>query len=51
MNTNEPQSLRDEYFQATKILDAEYKPTSFDDVICARNGKRCVSILSFAMDI
>jgi hypothetical protein len=33
MNTNEPQTLRDEYSQATKILDAEYKPASFDDVI------------------
>jgi hypothetical protein len=33
MNTNEPQMLRDEYSQATKILDAEYKPASLDDVI------------------
>jgi hypothetical protein len=33
MNTNEPQTLRDEYSQATKILDAEYNPASFDDVI------------------
>jgi hypothetical protein len=28
-----PQTLRDEYSRATKILDAEYKPASFDDVI------------------
>jgi hypothetical protein len=33
MSTNEPQTLRDEYSQATKILDAEYKPASSDDVI------------------
>jgi hypothetical protein len=33
MSTNEPQTLRDEYSRATKILDAEYKPASFDDVI------------------
>jgi hypothetical protein len=35
MSANEPQMLRDEYSQATKILDAEYKhvPTSLDDVI------------------
>jgi hypothetical protein len=33
MSTNEPQTLRDEYFRATKILDAEYKPASLDDVI------------------
>jgi hypothetical protein len=26
MSANEPQTLRDEYFHATKILDAEYKP-------------------------
>jgi hypothetical protein len=32
---NEPQSLRDEYSRATKILDAEYKPvySSLNDVI------------------
>jgi hypothetical protein len=30
---NEPQTLRDEYSRATKILDAEYKPASLDDVI------------------
>jgi hypothetical protein len=30
---NEPQTLRGEYSQATKILDAEYKPESLDDVI------------------
>jgi hypothetical protein len=28
MSANEPQTLRDEYSQATKILDAEYKPAS-----------------------
>jgi hypothetical protein len=33
MSANEPQSLRDEYSRATKILDAEYKPESLDDVI------------------
>jgi hypothetical protein len=33
MSANEPQTPRDEYSQATKILDAEYKPTSLDDVI------------------
>jgi hypothetical protein len=33
MSTNEPQMLRDEYSQTTKILDAEYKPASLDDVI------------------
>jgi hypothetical protein len=33
MSSNEPQTLRDEYSRATKILDAEYKPTSLDDVI------------------
>jgi hypothetical protein len=35
MSANEPQTLRDEYYQATKILDAEYKQThaSLDDVI------------------
>jgi hypothetical protein len=35
MNANEPNTLRDEYFGATKILDAEYKPgsASLDDVI------------------
>jgi hypothetical protein len=35
MTANEPQTLRDEYSRATKILDAEYKhlPTSLDDVI------------------
>jgi hypothetical protein len=33
MNSNEPQTLRDEYSRATKILDAEYKPASLDDVI------------------
>jgi hypothetical protein len=33
MIANEPQTLRNEYSQATKILDAEYKPASLDDVI------------------
>jgi hypothetical protein len=33
MIANEPQTLRDEYSQATKTLDAEYKPASLDDVI------------------
>jgi hypothetical protein len=33
MSANEPQTLRDEYYRATKILDAEYKPASLDDVI------------------
>jgi hypothetical protein len=33
MSANEPQTLRDEYSQAIKILDAEYKPASLDDVI------------------
>jgi hypothetical protein len=33
ISANEPQTLRDEYSWATKILDAEYKPASLDDVI------------------
>jgi hypothetical protein len=33
MSANEQQTLRDEYSRATKILDAEYKPASLDDVI------------------
>jgi hypothetical protein len=33
MSANEPQTLRDEYSRDTKILDAEYKPASLDDVI------------------
>jgi hypothetical protein len=33
MIANEPQTLRDEYSRATKIIDAEYKPTNLDDVI------------------
>jgi hypothetical protein len=33
MTANEPQTLRDEYSQATKIVDAEYKPASLNDVI------------------
>jgi hypothetical protein len=35
MSANKPQTLRDKYSQATKILDAEYKATyaNLDDVI------------------
>jgi hypothetical protein len=33
MSANEPKMLRDEYSRAIKILDAEYKPASLDDVI------------------
>jgi hypothetical protein len=33
MSANDPQTLRDEYSRATKILDAEYEPASLDDVI------------------
>jgi hypothetical protein len=33
MSAKEPQTLRNEYSQATKILDAEYEPSSLDDVI------------------
>jgi hypothetical protein len=33
MSANEPQTLRNEYSRATKILDAEYKPASLDDFI------------------
>jgi hypothetical protein len=33
MSANEPQTLRDEYSQAIKILDGEYKPESLDNVI------------------
>jgi hypothetical protein len=32
VSENEPQTLRDEYYRATKILGAEYKPESMDDV-------------------
>jgi hypothetical protein len=35
MSANEPQTLRDEYSRDTKILDAEYKPASLDDIIKA----------------
>jgi hypothetical protein len=35
MSANEPQTLRDEYSRATKVLDADYKPASLDDVIKA----------------
>jgi hypothetical protein len=35
MSKNEPQTLRDEYYRSTKILDAAYKQisASLDDVI------------------
>jgi hypothetical protein len=33
MSANEPQTLRDEYSRASKILDAECKPASLDYVI------------------
>jgi hypothetical protein len=33
MIANEPQMHRDEYSRTTKILSAEYKPESLDDVI------------------
>jgi hypothetical protein len=35
LSANEPQTLSDEYSQATKFLGAEYKhvPANFDDVI------------------
>jgi hypothetical protein len=33
LSTNQLQTLRDEFSQATKFLDAEYKPASFYDVI------------------
>jgi hypothetical protein len=39
MSSNDPQTLRYEYSRATKILDAEYKPTSLDYVI-----KTCESL-------
>ena len=32
MIANEPQTLRDEYSRATKILDSDYNPASLDDV-------------------
>jgi hypothetical protein len=32
MSENEPQTLRDEYSRANKILDAEFKSASLDDV-------------------
>jgi hypothetical protein len=38
MSANEQQTLRDEYSQATKILHAEYKPVSLDDVIKTREN-------------
>jgi hypothetical protein len=33
MSANEPQTLRDEYSRAIKILDAEYKLAILNDVI------------------
>jgi hypothetical protein len=33
MSSNKPQTLRYEYSQATKILDAECNPASSDDII------------------
>jgi hypothetical protein len=33
MSVDETQTFKDEYSRATKILDAEYKPASLDDVI------------------
>jgi hypothetical protein len=33
MSANEPQTLRDEYSRATKILDAECKAETLDDFI------------------
>jgi hypothetical protein len=32
MSANEPQTLRDEYSWARKILDADYKPESLEDI-------------------
>jgi hypothetical protein len=39
MSANESQTLRDQYFRATKILGADYKPASLDDVI-----KKCENL-------
>jgi hypothetical protein len=39
MSANEPQTLRDEYSRATRILHAEYKPARLDDVI-----KKCENL-------
>jgi hypothetical protein len=33
MSANDPQTIRDEYSRANKILDAEYKPASLGNVI------------------
>jgi hypothetical protein len=33
LSANEPQTLRDEYTWATKILDSDYQPARLDDVI------------------
>jgi hypothetical protein len=35
VSKNEPQTLRDEYSHATKIIDGEYNPACLDDVIKA----------------
>jgi hypothetical protein len=35
LSANELQTLREEYSQASKIPDAEYKPESLDDAIKA----------------
>jgi hypothetical protein len=35
MSANQPQTFRDEYSRDTKILDAEYKPETLDDIIKA----------------
>jgi hypothetical protein len=32
MSAHEPQTLSDEYSQATKILDSEYNPACLDDI-------------------
>jgi hypothetical protein len=33
MSANEPKTLTDAYYRATKIQDAKYKPARLDDVI------------------
>jgi hypothetical protein len=39
--SNEPKSLRDEFLQSTKILDAEYKPAVLEEVtqMCTQEGQ------------
>jgi hypothetical protein len=39
MSANQPQTLRDGYSRATKLLDAEYKPGTLDDII-----KKCENL-------